>query len=173
MEKKNTQTNSYLVFKVEEELFAIHVMRLQSILEYQSFTKIPKSPKYMLGVINLRGRVLPVLDTRTVLSLPFLEPTTNTCILVLELEYNDSLMEVGIMVDMVAEVREIDMEKVEDAPHIGSTNSIGYISGVYHDDDNIIMLFDVNKLLSIDELSDVQLATTQKALGKGKKAIEQ
>ena len=103
--------NSYLSFKLGDELFAVNVGKVLNILEMTRITKVPNSPEYMKGVINLRGSVLPVIDMRVKFGLELTEETVNTCILVLDIEIDNESVKVGALVDAVSEVLEIEEEE--------------------------------------------------------------
>ena len=110
----NTDTlNSYLSFKLGDELFAAHVRNVLNILEMTKITKVPRAPDYMLGVINLRGTVLPVIDTRIKFNLPLIEQTVDTCIIVLNAEIEGDSVYVGILVDAVQEVLEVEEDQIQ------------------------------------------------------------
>jgi len=143
---------SYLSFKIGSEYYAANVSYVHNIIEYTDITKIPDMPVYMLGVINLRGQVLPVIDSRIKFGISNTEITTSTCILVMEVQLEDKQVFVGTLVDGVNEVLEISDEDIKESPSIGTTIRNDFISGVYHDDEKFIMLLEMNKILASDEL---------------------
>jgi purine-binding chemotaxis protein CheW len=154
--------NSYLSFKIGGEYYAANVKYVHNIIEHTSITKVPDMPTYMLGVINLRGQVLPVIDSRLKFGIENTEITTNTCILVIEVEIEGSQVFVGALVDAVAEVLEIDIEAIKDTPSIGSTIRNEFISGVYHDGDKFTMILEMNKVFASDEI--IELNTTDNTI---------
>src|SRR5687768_17514595 len=109
-------TQSYLSFKLGEEIFAANVEKVLEILEVTKITKVPKSPAYMRGVINLRGNVLPVIDTRQKFNMPHTEDTVNTCIMVLNIHMDGDKLILGALVDAVQEVLEISQDQIKTAP---------------------------------------------------------
>jgi purine-binding chemotaxis protein CheW len=143
---------SYLSFTLGEEVFAAHVSKVQNILEMSKITKVPKAPAYMLGVINLRGAVLPLVDTRIKLGLPVTETTTKTCIIVCELTLGNEYVMTGILVDSVQEVLEIEDEKILAPPNIGTTYRSEFIKGIFNVDETFIMLLDLERIFTGDEL---------------------
>ena len=139
-----------------EEEFAAHVSKVLSIMEMTKITKVPKTPDYLVGVINLRGQVLPVVDTRIKFGMPATEYTTNTCIVVMEVEVNGENVQVGTIVDSVQEVLEIQEEQIQPPPTIGNRLKSEFIDGMAKIEDKFIMLLDMDKVFSIEEIEDVQ-----------------
>lgn len=150
------QINSYLTFKLGEEEFAAHVSKVLSIMEMTKITKVPKSPDYMQGVINLRGQVLPVVDTRIKFGMSPTEFTQNTCIVVMEVEVEKEYVQVGALVDSVQEVLELSDEDIQPPPSIGTNYKSEFIYGMAKVDEKFIMILDMDKVFSAKELADVQ-----------------
>jgi len=162
MDKKQLENiNSYLTFKLGEEEFAAHVSRVLSIMEMVKITKVPKSPEYMQGVINLRGQVLPVVDTRIKFGMSPTEFTANTCIVVMEVEVNGEYVQVGTLVDSVQEVLEITHNQIQPPPSIGTNYKSEFISGMAKIGDKFIMMLDMDKVFSAGEIMTVQASTTE------------
>jgi len=155
METENKQ-DSYLSFKIGEESFATHVSKVLEILELPEITKIPNAPDYMLGVINLRSKVLPVLDTRIKFGLKPSKATVNTSIIVLNLSLEGGTLTLGALVDAVEEVLELNMKDIEAVPSFGTGYRLDYLSGMVKSDEKFIMLLDVDKLFSSDEINSAQ-----------------
>ena len=153
--KKNQKTDSYLVFHLQDEAFAINVGKILSILQMQKVTAIPESPDYMRGVINLRGDVIPIIDSHVKFSLDPINVTMKTNILVLEVgRKNKKKIKLGFMVDKVSEVIQISEKKILPPPGIGDVYQSKYITGVYQKDkNNFIMLLDIEKALSLIEIT--------------------
>lgn len=147
---------SYLSFKLENELFAAHVSKVLNILEMTKITKVPKSPEYMLGVMNLRGTVLPVIDTRIKFGLKLSDFTINTCIIVLDIDLEGESVTVGALVDSVQEVLEIESASIMPPPNIGSKFKSEFIEGIAKSGDDFIMILDMDKVFSTEELSIVK-----------------
>ncbi len=152
---------SYLTFRLGEEYFAVSVHHVLHILEMQRITKVPQAPDYMMGVINLRGNVLPVIDARRKFGLGDAEITQNSCILVLNLELNDELVNIGAVVDSVHEVEEINESEIKPPPSVGSRYKSEFIEGLFPKEDKFIMMVNMNKVLSMDELIAVQGLTEE------------
>jgi len=144
---------SYLSFKLGDEVFAVHVNDVLNILEMTKITVIPKAPQYLKGVINLRGMVLPIVDARIKFNMPELEYTTNTCIIVMDLENNQQLVHVGFIVDQVLEVLELESKQIEPAPTLGTNYKAEFITGMAKVNDDFVMLLNMEKIFSLDEMS--------------------
>ena len=148
---------SYLSFKLGDEIFAANVSKVLNILEMTKITKVPRAPEYMKGVINLRGTVLPLVDTRIKFGLPTTEFTANTCILVLDIQIESDTLQVGALVDAVQEVLEIEPNQILPPPNIGSKFHSQFVSGMYKSsEDQFIMILDMDKVFSTEELIKVQ-----------------
>jgi purine-binding chemotaxis protein CheW len=148
--------NSYLSFNIGTEVFAADVSNVINILEMTKITKVPKSPAYMKGVINLRGSVLPVLDTRIKFGLPETEYTTNTCILVLEISSKNEIIRLGAIVDSVQEVLDIAANELQPPPSLGTKFKTDILKGMYKKDEDFIMVLDVNKVFADEEIINLQ-----------------
>lgn len=162
---ENTVTaeiDSFLSFKLGDEIFAVNVSKVLEILEIKQITKVPKSPPYMRGVINLRGSVLPVVDTRIKFGLPATEDTIDTCIVVLDIVMEKESITIGALVDGVSEVLDIREEETEPAPSIGIKYKSDFINGMWKNDEAFIMLLNIDKVFSADDIVLVQ-ETKQKA----------
>lgn len=174
-EETITKINSYLSFNLGDEEFAVNVSKVLNILEMLKITEVPKSPEYMKGVINLRGTVLPVVDTRIKFGMTPTEYTTNTCIVVMEIEMDNDMVQVGALVDSVQAVLEIDDSQIQPPPSIGSKYKSDFIYGMVKVEDNFIMLLDMEKVFSSDDIISVKEKTTEGEVkieekGKGKKS---
>jgi purine-binding chemotaxis protein CheW len=156
METETLQSQSYLTFRLEEEIFAASVLNVIEILELAKITKVPRSPHFMRGVINLRGNVLPVIDTRLKFGLEKTSDTINTCIMVLNIELDSQRLLIGALVDAVQEVLEINPDTVQQPPSIGSKYKSEFIKGMIKMNDQFIMMLDLDKVFSTDEASILQ-----------------
>ena len=143
------EINSYLSFKIGDEYFAANVSDIHNIIEYCKITKVPEMPDYMLGVINLRGQVLPVLDSRLKFGLANTDITNNTCVIVMEVRVEEEQVFVGVLVDGVSEVLELDESKIKEAPTLGSKIRNDFIMGVYPYNDSFIMILNMGLVISV------------------------
>lgn len=152
--EETIQSNSYLTFSLGEELYASNVKNVINIVELSKITKVPQMPEYMLGIINLRGMVLPVIDARRKFGLPIMDFTVNTCILVMEVVVNNSIIHVGTLVDSVKEVIEINENEIKDPPSIGFKLNSFFITGVYKkaDEDTFILILNMDSVFSTEEV---------------------
>ncbi|MFA7405645.1 MAG: chemotaxis protein CheW [Pelobacteraceae bacterium] len=148
-----TETTQYLTFKLDEEVFALDVAKVREILEYTTVTKVPRTPDFMRGVINLRGSVVPVIDLRLKFGMTATEQTVNTCIIVAEVGMEGETILLGALADSVQEVDEMEPGQIEAAPHIGTRLNTDFIRGMGKQDGNFVMILDIDKVFSSDELS--------------------
>ncbi|MCW8994476.1 MAG: chemotaxis protein CheW [Psychromonas sp.] len=142
-----------VTFQLENETYGINVMQVQEILRYSEIAAVPGAPDYVLGIINLRGNVVTVIDTRSRFGLMPAEITDNSRIVIIEAEKQ----EIGILVDSVAEVVYLKKSEIEDAPYVGTEQSSQFIQGVTNRDGGLLILVDLNKLLSDDEWDELSL----------------
>jgi len=150
-----TKTHSYLLFKIGEESFAANVTKVEGILELTKITKIPRVQKYVLGVINLRGAILPIVDIKIKFGMEKTLFTSNTCILILEIQLEGKPVKIGALVDSVVEVLEINEDEILPRPSLGNNYRSEFIYGMYRVDDSFIMLLDVDTVFSSNELSSM------------------
>ncbi|RQD57657.1 MAG: chemotaxis protein CheW [Desulfonatronovibrio sp. MSAO_Bac4] len=148
--------NQYLTFTLAKELYAIDIANVWEILDYTTVTRVPRTPEFLLGIINLRGRAVPVADLRLKFGLPKTERTVNTCIIITEVQFAGESTIMGVLADSVQEVFEIDEKNIEPPPRIGTKINIEFIQGMGKQDDRFIIILDVNKVFSFEELAIVQ-----------------
>ena len=149
------QTGQLLTFLLDRECFAVGVGHVREVLEKINITRVPKTPEYMRGVINIRGNVVPVIDLRLKLGLPVIEDTVDTCIIVTEIELEDTMMVLGFLVDSVDEVVEIKPEDIEPAPHMGHQIDTTYIKGIGKRDDRFVIILNSKEVFEAEELDDL------------------
>jgi purine-binding chemotaxis protein CheW len=142
----------WVTFKLQEETYGINVMQVQEVLRYTDIAPVPGAPDYVLGIINLRGNVVTVIDTRARFGLPPSEVTENSRIVIIESERQV----IGIMVDSVAEVVYLKQSEIDTAPNVGTDESAKFIQGVSNRDGELLILVDLNKLLSDDEWEEIR-----------------
>ena len=150
-----TDTKQYLTFQLGEEVFALGVSNVREILEFTTVTKVPKTPEFMRGVINLRGSVVPVLDMRLKFGLTRTEKTVDTCIIVVEVSFEEENTIIGALVDSVQEVFDLEPDQIEPAPKIGTQLKTEFIKGMGKRDDHFIILLDIDKVFTSEELTVV------------------
>jgi purine-binding chemotaxis protein CheW len=142
----------WVTFRLEGEIYGINVMQVQEVLRYSDIAPVPGAPEYVLGIINLRGNVVTVIDTRKRFGLPPQEITDNTRIVIIEAENQV----IGILVDSVAEVVYLHASEIEASPNIGNEESALFIQGVCHRDGELLIMVDLNKLLTDEEWAEMQ-----------------
>jgi purine-binding chemotaxis protein CheW len=159
----STDIKSYLTFRLGEEVYACHVNKLLSILEMPDITEIPGAPKYMKGIIDLRGKVLPLIDTKVKLNMPAVEFTKDTCIVVMDINFENDNLLIGVLVDAVLEVMEFDEDKILPPPNLGKKYQSKFIYGIVKKEEKFIMLLDIDMLFSIDEIDFLKETTDDQA----------
>jgi purine-binding chemotaxis protein CheW len=145
-----------LTFTLGEEVYAVNVSKVQSILDYTRITKVPKSPDYMRGVFNLRGSVVPVVDLKLKFGMGATEKTENTCIIVLEVTIGGETTILGALADSVQEVVDLEPGQIEAAPRIGSTLNTDFIQGMGKKEEDFIIILDIDKIFSVKEIDTVK-----------------
>lgn len=160
-----TETTQYLTFKLGDEVFAIEISKVREVLDFTTITKVPRTPDFMRGVINLRGNVVPVVDMRLKFGMTKTENTVNTCIIIVEISLDGDTTILGALADSVQEVIELDPEKIEPAPRIGTRLRTEFIKGMGRRDETFIIILDIDKVFSVDELSLVRDAGDVSAAG--------
>lgn len=152
--KKDAQ--AYLTFSLGDEKFAIPVDHVQEVVELEQVTKVPHAPDYMLGIINLRGRVLPLLDTKRKLGLAPTQITRKSRIMVLDLHgEDDKNLVIGAMVDVAKEVIELNSSQILEAPDIENNKSNTPITGIVNDHGDITMIMDISKVFLTADLLQI------------------
>lgn len=145
-------SGKYLAFHLGKEEFGIDVLKILEIIGVQDITSVPSSPPYVKGVINLRGKVIPVIDLRAKFGLVQVDYTKRTCIIVVQVEGERKPVLMGVVVDGVSEVLNIAAQDIEPTPNFGTGESIPYILGIAKRKDGVKMLLDIDVVLSRREL---------------------
>jgi purine-binding chemotaxis protein CheW len=154
--KRNIQVDQQiLTFQLKGELFGLEILKVKELLEYNSITKVPMVPEYIRGVINLRGSVVPVVDLMDLFSKTPSEITKKSCIIIVENSSGDTMSATGILVDNVNEVIDVIGKDIEPAPAFGTNLKTNFILGMAKVGDEIVILLDMEYLLSFDELSNM------------------
>jgi len=160
------KTNQYLTFRLEDEQYAVSVYSVREVLEYVPITRLPQSAAYLKGVINLRGMAIPVIDLRTKFGMPDVPITKDTSIIVLDIQGREGLLITGALADSVQEVIELEDTEIEPAPRFGNNLSVNYIQGIGKKDGKFIIILDMDKILSTDEVIDLSQVDTRIAEGQ-------
>lgn len=141
----------WVTFRLANETYGINVMQVQEVLRYSDIAPVPGAPPYVLGIINLRGNVVTVIDTCQRFGLPPIEITDNTRIVIIETSHQV----IGILVDAVAEVVYLRRSEIETTPNVGNEESAKFIQGVSHREEELLILVDLNKLLGEEEWDEL------------------
>lgn len=153
--------NQYLTFKLEDEVYGLAIGKVREVLDFTKVTRVPQTPGYMRGVINLRGSVVPVIDLNLKFGMNSTEKTVNTCIIIAEIEMDGEVTVLGALADSVQEVVELEPEQIEPAPKIGTKLDTQFIQGMGKRDDVFIILLDIDKVFSSEDLAMVQTSEMQ------------
>jgi len=159
-----TETRQYLTFKLGNEIFATEVAKVREVLDLTTITSIPRTPPFMRGVINLRGSVVPVVDLRLCFDMSKTESTRNTCIVVVEVLLDNESTIIGALADSVEEVIDLEPEQIQPAPRIGTQIRTEFIKGMGKRDAQFIMILDIDKVFSAEELATVRGQETNRSL---------
>jgi purine-binding chemotaxis protein CheW len=155
-----TETRQYLTFKLGNEVFATDVAKVREVLDLTTITQIPRTPDYMSGVINLRGSVVPVVDLRLCFEMSKTESTRNTCIVVVEVLLDNEPIVIGALADSVEEVIDLEPDQIQPAPRIGAHIRTDFIKGMGRRDTQFIMILDIDRVFSAEELTAVRGSET-------------
>jgi purine-binding chemotaxis protein CheW len=150
------ETTQYLTFKLDEEVFALDITKVREVLDLTTITKVPKTPEFMRGVINLRGSVVPVVDLRLKFGMTPTERTVNTCIIITEVTVDSETTILGALADSVQEVMDLGPDQIEPAPKIGTRLNTEFLKGMGKHNDRFIILLNIDRVFSTDELALVQ-----------------
>ncbi len=150
--KKEITEGKFLTFNLVKEVYGIEILKVREIICLMDITNVPQTPDYLKGVINLRGKVIPIVDLRLKFSMPEVEHTQETCIIVAEVN-NTSI---GIIVDSVSEVLNIKSGDIEEAPQFGQGIDTNFILGLGKTKERIVILLDIELVLSSEDLETVE-----------------
>ena len=146
--ENKTMEGKYLTFVLGNEEYGIEILRVREIIGLMEITTVPQTPDYMKGVINLRGKVIPVIDLRLKFSMQEEDHTQETCVIVVEVNSTS----IGLIVDSVSEVSDISSEEIEEAPSFGQSIDTDFITGLGKVKDKVIIMLDIGVVLSAEEL---------------------
>ena len=148
----------YLTFIMANEEYGIGILKIREIIGMMPITTVPQTPDFVKGVINLRGKVIPVMDLRLRFEMEAIDYTERTCIIVVEIELNGRIVHIGIVVDAVSEVLNIKNEEIEDTPTFGTKLDTDYIFGMAKREGGVKILLDIDRVLSQDEVALLEKA---------------
>ena len=151
------ETTQYLTFKLGEEIYALDIGKVREVLDFTTVTKVPRTPDFMRGVINLRGSVVPVVDLRLKFGMAETEKTVNTCVIITEVTVDSDTTVLGCLADSVQEVINLMPNEVSAAPRIGTKLRTEFITGMGRRDDRFIILLDIDRVFSAEEIVRTQV----------------
>jgi purine-binding chemotaxis protein CheW len=152
-EAASTNDNQYLTFTLERELFALDIASVREVLELVNITRVPRTPDYIRGVINLRGRAVPVVDLKLKFGMGATQRTVNTCIIIVEVSLDGDATVLGALADSVQEVYEMESSQIEPAPRMGTPIKGDFIRGMGKAGEQFIIILDINKVFTSLELA--------------------
>ncbi len=147
--------SQYLTFIITDEEFAVSIMKVKEIIEYQSLTQVPMVPKFIAGAVNLRGAVVPVINLAVKFGLEARAVNRRSCIVIMEMQLEGETVVLGILVDKVLQVVDIPESEIEPAPSFGAQIKTEFIQGMARSEDKFVIILSINQVLSIDEISVV------------------
>ncbi len=156
-----TEMTQYLTFRLDDEVFALDISKVREVLDFTSVTKVPRTPEFMRGVINLRGSVVPVVDLRLKFGMTATERTVNTCIIIAEVTVDGDTTVLGCLADSVQEVLDLEPGSIAQAPKIGTKLRTEFIKGMGRREESFLIILDIDKVFSTDELAMVQAGQTE------------
>lgn len=149
------RAGKYLTFFLNQEEYGIGILKIKEIIGMMSITTVPRTPEHVKGVINLRGKVIPVVDLRLRFSMPAKDYNDKNCIIVVEVDIGDKTVQLGVVVDSVSEVLNVSEDDIEDTPVFGTALNTEYILGMAKMEGGVKILLDIDKVLGKDELDRI------------------
>jgi purine-binding chemotaxis protein CheW len=159
-----TETSQYLTFKLDQEIYALDITQVREVLDFSEITKVPRMPEFMRGVINLRGGVVPVVDLRLKFGMTRTEKTVDTCIIIIDLAIGGENTLLGALADSVQEVLTMEPDQIVPPPKIGTRLNTEFIKGMGKKNDEFVIIIDIDKVFSLDEMAVLQGSEDDSAL---------
>ena len=160
---RSSLEGKYLTFMLAGEEYGLEILKVREIIGLMDITVVPRTPPYVRGVINLRGKIIPVVDLRVKFGMEAIEDTEETCIIVVEVRRNDKSVEMGSLVDKVSEVLDINGDDIEDPPSFGNGFEADFILGMAKAKDSVKILLNIDAVLSGEEIIDLGSISSQPA----------
>lgn len=158
-QSQDSLVEKYLTFKLSNETYGLEILKVQEIIGMMKVTGVPRTPEYIRGVINLRGKVIPVVDLRIKFHMDAGEDTEKTCIIVVQVQSESGMVTMGGIVDEVSEVLNIGFDQIEPTPPLGAGIDTEFILGMGKVEQKVVMILDVDKVLTSGELDEVEKVT--------------
>lgn len=163
MAEKQNDYITYFVFQVQKEIFTVPVSRVMNVLELMTPSRIPETPAYLEGIVNVRGELLPVIDSRVKFGMKKTELAAEACIIVLEIQAQQDYFKLGLIVDKARDVIEAKEDDIKSVPDMGLDLNPDYVIGIINRDEEVILLLDIDKIFNQKEIADIkQLKENQK-----------
>ena len=143
----------YMGFNLDAETYGLEILKVQEIIGLMNITAVPRTPDFVRGVVNLRGKVIPVVDLRLKFAMAAVEDTERTCIIVVEVDMNDTVVTMGVIVDQVSEVMDIASESAEPPPSFGSPESERFLLGIGKFQEEVVLLLNLEQILTESEMT--------------------
>jgi purine-binding chemotaxis protein CheW len=156
----------FLTMTLGNEIFAIDIFSVREILDYTDITRIPQTPEFMRGVVNVRGSAVPVVDLKMKFGLGQVERTLNTRIVIVEIRHEDTVSVMGALADSVKEVLELELDRIDPPPRMGAAVRADFIRGIGKHNDRFILILDVDKVFSSEEILDLSPMLPETAAGE-------
>jgi purine-binding chemotaxis protein CheW len=160
------ETTQYLTFRLADEIYALDIGKVREVLDFGAVTRVPRTPDFLRGVINLRGSVVPVADLRLRFGMSMTEKTVNTCVIITEVSVDGEAVVLGMLADSVQEVIELDQKGITPPPKIGTRVRTDFIRGMASRDDRFLIILDIDKVFSSDDIALVRQSETQPEPGQ-------
>ena len=159
----STDIQQFLTFNLAEEYYGVDILKVQEIKGYTKMTKIPNTPDYFKGVLNLRGTIVPIVDLRMKFGMGVIEPTSFTVVVVVNVR--NRIM--GFLVDAVSDVLDLNAKDIQPPPELGSSVDITFVAGIGSSDDHLVTLLNIDRVLTDEEVADVAAVASEE--GKSEK----
>lgn len=150
----------YLTFNLGGEVYGLPILKVQEIISLMKVTKIPRTPPFVLGVVNLRGKVIPIVNMRLKFGLDTVQDTERTCIILVQVAYSAQMITIGILVDEVKEVLNLPTDKISKTPPMGLSVNTEFIMGMGRVEDTVVMLLDLDKAFAIEDMLAIENSTS-------------
>jgi len=155
-DSRERRESKYLTFSLAGQEYGIGMLKVREIIGLMPITAIPRSPGYVRGIINLRGKVIPIIDFRVKFGMPTTEQTAETCIIVVGIDIPEETILIGVVVDSVSEVLDIKESDIEASPNLGSDMNTDFILGMAKINQGVKILLDIDKVLNVQEITGLR-----------------
>ena len=158
------RSDKYLTFNLGGEQYGLEILKVREIIGIMDITRVPRTPEFIRGIINLRGKVIPIIDLRKKFNMMTIDDTEQTCIIVVDMLFENNLLLMGIIVDSVSEVLDIDSDEIEDTPIFGSSVSTDFIQGIAKTKGGVKILLNIEMVLTTNEILTLPQVSAEESL---------